>query len=126
MRTYLILSAFLLVLGVLVAVAIIRSQRSNDSDSAEFVGKYTSLFETSAFVPCDQPETRYWLVWGAGVDLTAELKKIGFEGLGAEAYLRFDGKIETGAPGGYGHLGQYVGQLEITRLFSASRESLCD
>ena len=122
-----ILGLFLLGIGILVAIAVARSQGAfrGIGDAPEFQGKYTSLFETSSFVPCGQPDVRYWLVWGPNVDLTGELRKLGFEGLGAEAFLRFDGDLETGAPGGYGHLGLYSGQLTITKLATVSRESDC-
>ena len=119
---YIIVGLFLAVIAVLVGVAIYRSHRENTS---AFVGKYSYGFETSSFVPCASPETRYWLVWQKPIDLTSEMQKAGADGFGSEVYLKFEGKLETGADG-YGHLGQYQGQLEITKLLTVTRESLCN
>ena len=41
----------------------------------------------------------------------------------AEARLRFEGRLETGAKDGYGHLGRYTGQVTILRLLDATREN---
>lgn len=121
-----ILGLFLIGIGVGVAVAVVRSQGwISKGDGSSYTGKYVALFETSSFVPCDEPDVRYWLVWGPKVDLPGELKMLGFDGLGTEAYLRFSGRLETGSASGYGHLGQYSGQLTIKKLKKASRESLC-
>ena len=126
MKLFAILLVVVVAIGVAAAIAFFRNRRSGrGAKSAMFVGKYTSLLETSSFVPCEHPDVRYWLVWSGNVDLAGELKKLGFDGLGTTAYLRFEGTLATGAPGGYGHMGQYSGQLVVTRLLNASRESLC-
>ena len=123
MKQLVILGAFLAVLAVITGIAIIRSHRDSTSTPV-FVGKYSQGFEVSSFVPCDAPETKYWLVWKKPIDLTSEMRRVGADGFGSEVYLKFEGSLETGG-GGYGHLGQYGGQLEITKLRGVSRESLC-
>ncbi len=121
MKQTVILAVFLVALAVITAIAIIRSHRDS---SPNFVGKYTTSFEVSSFVPCDSPETKYWLVWKKPIDLSSEMRKVGADGFGSEVFLKFEGSLETGG-GGYGHLGAYDGQLEITKLLAVSRESLC-
>ncbi len=125
MKLFAILLVVVVAIGVAAAAAFFRNRRSNRGAPSIFVGKYTSLLETSSFVPCGQPDARYWLVWSGNVDRAGELQKLGLNGIGAAAYLRFEGTLATGAPGGYGHMGQYSGQLVVTRLLNASRESLC-
>ena len=48
---------------------------------------------------------------------------LGFDKTHAEARLRFEGRLETGAKDGYGHLGRYTGQVTILRLLDATREN---
>ncbi|MGE0598045.1 MAG: hypothetical protein AB7J35_12890 [Dehalococcoidia bacterium] len=119
---YLAIGLFVAVLAILAGIAIYRSQRER---SSTFVGKYSYGFEVSSFVPCNSPDVKYWLVWQKPIDLTSEMQKAGANGFGSEVYLKFEGKLETGGDG-YGHLGQYTGQLEITKLVSVARESLCE
>ncbi|MGE3076764.1 MAG: hypothetical protein AB7N24_08060 [Dehalococcoidia bacterium] len=118
---YLVIGLFLAVLAVLAGIAVYRSHRDR---SSAFTGKYSYGFEVSSFVPCDADGVKYWLVWQKPIDLTSAMRRAGADGFGSEVYLKFEGNLETGGDG-YGHLGQYNGQLEITKLLNVSRESLC-
>ena len=125
---YAALGAVLLVIGVLAVTAIVRS-RSNDSSpgsgDGEFEGVFTLSFERSSFTPCAKPGVRYWLDWPVDVKLMDEVKRLGFDSTFVEVHLRFDGTLKTGAPGGYGHLGQYSGQVTVARLHEVTRDGPC-
>jgi hypothetical protein len=115
----------LVVLGA-VAFVLWRMGRLPFGKSAgSFEGMYTSAFETSSFVPCGSRDSRYWIVWRADSDFAAAFDEHNLGLQGGELYVRLQGKLETGNPNGYGHLGQYNGQLTVTKLEEMSRERTC-
>src|SRR5687767_2500106 len=80
-----------------------------------FEGMYTSSFETSSFVPCGSNEPRYWLVWAAKSDFASAFRAHNLGAQGGTVYVRLKGKLETKDEGGFGHLGQYKGQITVTK-----------
>lgn len=116
---YILFGVVLLAIGAFVVASLIRRRNRPRT----FDGDFVLSFETSSFTPRDKPEARYWLAWGPDVKLMERLQALGFDKTHAEARLRFEGRLETGAKDGYGHLGRYTGQVTILRLLDATREN---
>lgn len=123
-----VLIAVLVALVVLSAVAFALWRMGRlpfwNSDDV-FEGMYTSAFETSSFVPCGSSEPRYWLVWAADSEFATAFREHNLGAQGGTVYVRLKGKLETRTRDGYGHLGQYKGQLTVTKLEEMSRERTC-
>lgn len=123
-----VLIAVFVALAVLVAAVFFlwRAGRPPFGTSGgSFEGMYTSSFETSSFVPCGSPERHYWLVWAADSDFASAFREHNLGAQGGTVYVRLKGKLETRNRDGYGHLGQYNGQLRVTKLEEMSRERTC-
>lgn len=105
----------LLILAVAGIVAWMYLGRRN----APFEGTYTLGPEVSSFVPGDG-SVRYWLAWAPESGFIEAFRALGFESMGT-VRATFEGKLETGAEAGYGHMGQYSGQVTVLKLKHMTR-----
>jgi hypothetical protein len=86
---------------------------------ASFEGTYTLGPEVSSFVPSDA-SVRYWLAWAPESGFIEAFRALGFDSMGT-VRTSFEGKLETGAEAGYGHMGQYNGQVTVLKLEHMTR-----
>lgn len=92
-----------------------------------FEGTFTFGWEVSSFVPGGPSETapRYWVAWTPESGFMERFKAHGFDPAWSPGYgtvrTRFEGTLEEGATGGYGHMGQYSGQVTVQRVLAMSR-----
>ena len=84
-----------------------------------FEGTFTLGPEISAFVPAGG-SPRYWLAWEPGSGFMEGFRAAGFDGVGT-VHAAFEGKLETSAKDGYGHMGQYAGQVTVLKLVRMTR-----
>ncbi len=105
----------LLVLAVVGVIAWMYLRRRDPA----FEGTYTLGPEVSAFVPAGG-STRYWLAWAPGSGFIEAFRAQGFDTVGT-VQATFQGTLETGAKDGYGHMGQYAGQVTVIKLERMTR-----
>lgn len=99
------------------------------NSTTTFSGYYTSAFETSAFLSCDQQAAglaaAYWLSAEPRANFFEQFSKLGTPTpTGAtpapytpqSAFVKFEGKLSP--PGQYGHLGMYSREITLTKLLA--------
>lgn len=113
---------------VVAAILYLRPQNviTTGPTSGEFSGYYSSGFEVSSFVSCDNPNEQWWL--GADpatrfYDRYNALTGGPPPGNYAAVYVRFRGNLT--APGLYGHLGAYTREVYVTELLEMSVGGTC-
>ena len=112
-----------------------KSTPTPDESLQILTGLYHSELNVSSFVSCEMKEMPgkgkgYW------VALNDELSKkyatpggISFGDIASTygpydqfaIYVRFAGTLSTGASDGYGHLGQYAGEIVVEQIWQVSR-----
>jgi hypothetical protein len=109
---------------------------STVTSEGEFRGYYTSGFEVSSFVACDQAGTTD-PGYGEGWWLEAEPESGFYEQYNAlssqvspppggyvTVFVRFRGRLSP--PGSYGHLGAYARTVTVQEVVELSLEGTCD
>jgi hypothetical protein len=115
MSTTQVLIGGVLILAVVGVVAWMYLRRREPS----FEGTFTLGPEVSSFVPAGG-SARYWLAWAQGSGFIEAFRAQGFDSVGT-VHTKFEGKLETGAKNGYGHMGQYAGQITVLKLERMTR-----
>ncbi|MBK8559240.1 hypothetical protein [Candidatus Amarobacter glycogenicus] len=101
--------------------------RRRRRDGATFEGTFSFGWEVSSFVPGDSSRTspRYWVAWTPESRLMEKLKEQGYDPAWTAGYgtvrAKLAGTLEKRAEGGYGHMGQYSGQLTVSRVLQMSK-----
>jgi hypothetical protein len=98
--------------------------------SRTFEGTFRFGWEVSSFVPGppgnDRP--RYWVAWTPESRFMEKFREQGYDPNWSPGYgtvrTKFVGTLEDGASNGYGHLGQYAGQVTVERVISMSPADL--
>ena len=106
---------------------------SQGTTEIELSGYYTSGFEVSSFVPCEDPDTPGY---GAGYWLSAEAGSGFYEQYSAIAetvspppggyvtvFTRF--RCQISPPGNYGHLGAYSHEVTVQEVLEMSLDGVC-
>ena len=126
MATVSILGAVLLVAGAAAVVVVLLFRRRKSGGTPTFEGTVTFGWEVSAFVPGapSNKSPRYWVAWTADSGFLERFRAQGFDPSWSPGYgsvrTKFEGTLETGATAGYGHMGQYAGQITVHRVISMS------
>lgn len=101
-------------------------RRKRSAKDRVFEGTVTFGWEVSSFVPGDPSNTspRYWVAWTPESGFIERFRAQGFDPSWSPGYgsvrAKFEGVLETGAKDGYGHMGQYAGQVTVQRVLSMS------
>lgn len=125
MTIVLISGAALLVAAVAVILFWLNRRKRSGSDRT-FEGTVTFGWEVSSFVPGAPSNTspRYWVAWTPESGFIEQFRAQGFDPSWSPGYgsvrAKFEGALETGAKDGYGHMGQYAGQVTVHRVISMS------
>lgn len=95
------------------------TNRREHGDGTTFSGTFTYGWEVSSFVPDGATSKKYWLAWTPDSGFMEQLKAHGYDAAWtpgyAEVHVRFEGTLE-GGKGGYGHMGQYDGQMMVLNV----------
>lgn len=99
------------------------TNRRVDGKEGTFSGTFTYGWEVSSFVPDGASTKKYWLAWTPQSRFMEQLKEQGYDAAWtpgyAVAHVRFEGTLE-GGKGGYGHMGQYDGQVMVAKVLEMS------
>lgn len=126
------MSILLIIAGVVLVVAAavlaVRWFRARGEPAERtFEGTFTFGWEVSAFVPGPPSarSPRYWVAWTPESRFMEKFKEQGYDAAWTPGYgtarVKFMGSLETGAASGYGHMGQYSGQVTVVRVIEMGR-----
>jgi len=115
--------------GIALAIYLIAPQSvTTGPASGEFSGYYTSGFEVSSFVPCDEAAEQWWLSSDPAINFHDQYQALVApvsppSGGYVPVFLHFVGTVS--APGSYGHLGAYQREVTVEEVIAMSLDGTC-